>query len=51
MCFESINLQTWLPDLIKKWGVKHFFPKTLYQSNIDTVCNKNKHPEIFLGKE
>jgi len=33
-----------------KWGVKHFFSKNLYQCNIDTVCSKNKHPEIFLGK-
>jgi len=23
----------------------------LYQCNIDTVCSKNTHPEICLGKE
>jgi len=32
-------------------GSKTFFPKTLYQCNIDAVCSKNKHPEKFVSKE
>jgi len=38
--------------MFQKMGSKtFFFQKLCTSANIDTVCSKNKHPEIIFDKE